>query len=45
MLVFPKTGQGIVVLSDSDNGTELATAIVKRAAAVYRWPPLGKLAD
>jgi hypothetical protein len=27
MLVFPKTGQGIVVLSDSDNGTELATAM------------------
>jgi len=45
MLIFPKTGQGIVVLSNSDNGTELATAIIRRAATVYRWPPLGELAD
>ena len=45
MLIFPETGQGIVVLSDSDNGTELATAIIRRAATLYRWPPLGELAD
>jgi CubicO group peptidase (beta-lactamase class C family) len=45
MLVFPETGQGIVVLSDSDNGTELATAIIRRAAAIYHWPPLGELSD
>src|SRR5262249_3711844 len=45
MLIFPGTGQGIVVLSNSDNGTELATAIIRRAAAVYRWPALGELAD
>ena len=45
MLIFPITGQGIVVLSDSDNGTALATAIIRRAATVYRWPPLGELAD
>jgi CubicO group peptidase (beta-lactamase class C family) len=45
MLIFPETGQGIVVLSDSDNGTELATAIIRRAASIYRWPPLGELAD
>jgi CubicO group peptidase (beta-lactamase class C family) len=44
MLIFPETGQGIVVLSDSDNGTELATAIIRRAATLYRWP-LGELAD
>ena len=45
MLIFPTAGQGIVVLSDSDNGTALATAIIRRAASVYRWPPLGELAD
>jgi CubicO group peptidase (beta-lactamase class C family) len=45
MLIFPRTGQGIVVLSNSDNGTELATAIIRRAAAVYGWPALGELAD
>ena len=45
MLVFPETGQGIVVLTGSDNGTTLATALIRRAAQIYRWPPLGALAD
>jgi CubicO group peptidase (beta-lactamase class C family) len=45
MLIFPETGQGIVVLTNSDNGTILATALIRRAAALYRWPPLGPLAD
>jgi CubicO group peptidase (beta-lactamase class C family) len=45
MLIFPEAGQGIVVLTNSDNGTALATALIRRAAAVYRWPSLGPLAD
>jgi CubicO group peptidase (beta-lactamase class C family) len=45
MLIFPETGQGIVVMSGSDNGTTLATALIRRAAAIYRWPPLGDLHD
>lgn len=45
MLVFPQTGQGMVVLTDSDNGTTLATALIRRAAAIYHWPPLGPLHD
>jgi CubicO group peptidase (beta-lactamase class C family) len=45
MLLFPETGQGIVVLTGSDNGTTLATALIRRAAAAYRWPPLGPLLD
>ena len=45
MLIFPETGQGIVVLTGSDNGTTLATALIRRAAQIYRWPPLGALAD
>ena len=45
MLIFPETGQGIVVLTGSDNGTMLATALIRRAAEIYRWPPLGALAD
>jgi CubicO group peptidase (beta-lactamase class C family) len=45
MLLFPETGQGIVVLSGSDNGTTLATALIRRAAAAYRWPQLGPLVD
>ncbi len=28
MLLFPETGQGIVVLTGSDNGTTLATALI-----------------
>ncbi len=45
MLVFPQTGQGMVVLTGSDNGTTLATALIRRAAAIYHWPPLGPLHD
>ena len=45
MLIFPVTGQGMVVMTGSDNGTTLATALIRRAAAVYRWPALGALRD
>jgi CubicO group peptidase (beta-lactamase class C family) len=45
MLIFPASGQGIVVMTGSDNGTILATALVRRAAALFAWPPLGALAD
>jgi CubicO group peptidase (beta-lactamase class C family) len=45
MLIFPQAGQGMVVLTNSDNGTTLATALIRRAAAIYRWPPLRSLAD
>jgi CubicO group peptidase (beta-lactamase class C family) len=45
MLIFPETGQGIAVLTGSDNGTILATALVRRAAVICGWPPLGALAD
>jgi len=45
LLLFPETGQGIVVLTGSDNGTSLATALIRRAAAAYRWPQLGPLLD
>jgi len=45
MLIFPHTGQGIVVMTGSDNGTTLSTALIRRAATVYRWPPLEALPD
>ena len=45
LLLFPETGQGIVVLTGSDNDTSLATALIRRAAAAYRWPQLGPLLD
>jgi CubicO group peptidase (beta-lactamase class C family) len=45
MLMFPQTGQGIVVLTGSDNGTTLATGLIRRAAVAYHWPQLGELSD
>jgi CubicO group peptidase (beta-lactamase class C family) len=45
MLIFPATGQGIVVMANSDNGTTLATSLIRRAASVFHWPPLGELHD
>ena len=43
MLVFPEAGHGLVVMTGSDNGTTLATALIRRAASAYGWPPLGPL--
>ena len=43
ILLFPAVGQGLVVMTDSENGAALAGALVRRAAVVYRWPPLGRL--
>jgi CubicO group peptidase (beta-lactamase class C family) len=45
LLIFPEVGQGMVVMTDSDHGTTLAEALIRRAAAAYRWPPLGELLD
>ena len=45
MLMFPETGQGMVIMTGSDNGTTLATALLRRAAVVLHWPPLGPLLD
>jgi CubicO group peptidase (beta-lactamase class C family) len=44
VLLFPARGQGMVVMTSSDNGTALATALIRRAAAVYGWK-LGQLMD
>jgi CubicO group peptidase (beta-lactamase class C family) len=45
MLIFPQTGQGLVIMTGSDNGSTLANAVIRRAAAIYNWPPLGDLPD
>jgi hypothetical protein len=45
MLVFLETGQGMVIMTGSDNGAMLATALLRRAANVFHWPPLGPLLD
>lgn len=38
MVVNPQTGQGAAVMTNSDNGVELAMEIVRAVAAEYRWP-------
>ncbi|WP_413991259.1 serine hydrolase domain-containing protein [Labrys okinawensis] len=45
MLIFPETGDGLVVMTGSDNGTALETAFIRRAAQVCNWPALATLPD
>ncbi len=42
---FPITGQGAVVMTNSDNGRELAQDIIYSLAKTYRWSTDGKLKD
>jgi hypothetical protein len=35
----------MVVMTNSDTGSKLAEALIKRAAAAYDWPDLPPLAD
>ena len=41
-ILLPTEGQGLV---DSDNGSILAEALIRRVAQLYRWPPIGVLPD
>ena len=45
LILYPASGQGMVVMTNSDNGSKLAEALIKRAADAYGWPELPKLAD
>jgi CubicO group peptidase (beta-lactamase class C family) len=45
LLLFPAAGRGIVVMTNSDNGSALAQALIERAAAAYRWPQLPPFGD
>ncbi|ARN83602.1 hypothetical protein B1812_12020 [Methylocystis bryophila] len=45
LLIFPQTGQGIVAMSNSDNGSTLISALIRRAAEAYGWPAVGELGD
>jgi hypothetical protein len=38
MVAFAKTGQGIVVMTNSDNGTRLAMEIIRTVAYHFNWP-------
>lgn len=45
LILLPAEGKGMVVMTNSDNGSILAEALIRRAAEAYGWPPLGALAD
>ena len=45
LILYPATGQGMVVMTNSDNGSKLSEALIKRAASAYDWPDLPPLAD
>ena len=45
LILYPASGQGMVVMTNSDKGSKLAEALIKRAAAAYDWPELPPLAD
>jgi CubicO group peptidase (beta-lactamase class C family) len=45
LILLPGEGQGLVVMTNSDNGSILAEALIRRAAQLYAWPPLGPLPD
>jgi hypothetical protein len=35
----------MVVMTNSDNGSILAEALIRRSAQLYGWPTLGSLPD
>jgi CubicO group peptidase (beta-lactamase class C family) len=45
LILLPAEGKGMVVMTNSDNGSILADAMIRRAAALHGWPRLGALAD
>jgi CubicO group peptidase (beta-lactamase class C family) len=45
LILLPAEGKGMVVMTNSDNGSILAEALIRRAAALYDWPALGALED
>ncbi len=45
MLVFPARGEGMAVMTDSDNGTMLASALIGQAGALMGWRLPARLPD
>jgi CubicO group peptidase (beta-lactamase class C family) len=45
LVLLPAAGKGMVVMTNSDNGSILADALIRRAAEIHGWPRLGALAD
>ena len=45
LILLPASGQGMVVMTNSDNGSQLAGILIRRAAKLYGWPEIGPLQD
>lgn len=45
LIAFPNTGQGIVVMTNSENGVPVIKAIVTKIAQLYQWPSYYPLTD
>lgn len=45
MLVFPETGQGGVLMTNSENGRPVIEAFFRRAAEREGWPAVGELGE
>lgn len=45
LILLPAEGKGMVVMTNSDKGSSLAEALIRRAAKLYGWPALGELPD
>ncbi len=45
LILLPGEGEGMVVMTNSDNGSILAEALIRRAAELQAWPALPPLAD
>lgn len=37
LVLLPDRGQGLVVMTNSDNGSMLAKTLIRRAAVLYDW--------
>lgn len=44
MLILPESGQGVIVMTNSDNGHEFAEILIEKIKQIYKWPkdPLQK---
>jgi CubicO group peptidase (beta-lactamase class C family) len=45
LILLPAEGQGMVVMTNSNHGSVLAEALIRRAAKLYGWPKLDALQD
>jgi CubicO group peptidase (beta-lactamase class C family) len=45
LILFPVMGDGMVVMTGSNNGTVLAEALIRRAAEIYAWPAIDHFQD